>query len=194
MNLDMRTDTYFSSTSLPQLGSPPTTRNQQDQFTDDLLALLPRMRRFARSLTGSRDKADDLLQACCERALSRWYQWRPGTRLDSWVFTIMRTIWCNELRALKHTKGKESLEAVAEIADQTGYSPERSILHNEVFGFVNALPELQRAAILLVYVEGYKYQDAAELLGVPLGTLMSRLARAKAQVGKWISEGGCLPE
>lgn len=190
MNLYTRTNTYFSAPSAPPLASNPAPGDERDQFRDDLLALLPRMRRFARSLTGSWDLADDLLQACCERALSRQHQWRPGTRLDSWVFTIMRSIRYNELKAFKHTNGKEPLELTAEIADETSPSPEQNILHNEIFGFVNALPELQRVAILAVYVEGYKYRDAAELLGIPLGTLMSRLARAKAQVGQWISAGG----
>lgn len=163
--------------------------SQLDQVSDGLLSLLPRMRRFARNLTGSWDQADDLLQASCERALSRQHQWQSGTRLDCWVFTIMRSIWHNELKALRHTKGKEPLELANDIADEASPCPERSLLHNEVFDLVAALPELQRTAILLVYVEGYKYKDAAELLGIPLGTLMSRLARAKAQVGEWISEG-----
>ncbi len=186
--------TATTNLTSPMVSAPLKTRGlslrePQDQFRNDLQGLLPRLRRFARSLTGSRDQADDLLQASCERALSRQHQWQPGTRLDSWVFTIMRSIRYNELRAVKIRTGGVSLELDAEIADKRSRSPERDILHKEVFRLVNTLPDLQRAAILLVYVEGYKYQEAAKLLGIPIGTLMSRLARAKAQVGRWVSEG-----
>jgi len=190
MNGYARTQLSSTKADAPLTIDDVSLRKRQDQFSDDLLALLPRLRRFARRLTGSRDQADDLLQACCERALSRQHQWQPGSRLDSWVFTIMRSIQVNDLKASTHLRARKSLELDAEIPDEKGSTPERDILHNEVFERVNALPKLQQTAIVLVYVEGYKYQEAADLLGIPLGTLMSRLARAKAQVGKWISEGG----
>ena len=100
----------------------------------------------------------------------------------------MRSIRYNELREENIRKEKTSPEDIARIEDKNSPSPERNILHNEVFRLVCALPEQQRAAILLVYVEGYKYQEAAELLGIPVGTLMSRLARARARVGRRFSE------
>jgi RNA polymerase sigma-70 factor (ECF subfamily) len=100
----------------------------------------------------------------------------------------MRSILYNQIRQDKIRTVKVPAEDSIDIADETGPSPERNILHNEVFRMVSALPEQQRAAILLVYVEGYKYQEAAELLGIPVGTLMSRLARARARVGKRFSE------
>ncbi len=68
-------------------------------FRSQLVALLPRLRRFARGLSGTADRADDLVQAACERALARMEQWTPGTRLDSWMFRIVRTIWIDDLRA-----------------------------------------------------------------------------------------------
>ena len=189
MNHTATTNLISSMVSAPLKTRDLSLREQQDQFRNDLQGLLPRLRRFARRLTESRDQADDLVQASCERALSRQRQWQPGTRLDSWVFTIMRSIRYNELKAVKHRTGGGSLGLDTEIADKRSHSPERDILHKEVFRLVNTLPNLQRAAILLVYVEGYKYQEAAKLLGIPMGTLMSRLARAKAQIGRWISEG-----
>jgi RNA polymerase sigma-70 factor, ECF subfamily len=148
-------------------------------FNDQLIALLPRLRRFARGLTGSAVEADDLVQAACERALSRTHQFQEGTRFDSWMFRIVQTIWIDQLRA-RRTRKEES-EAVAEQigTDLPRQLAEARLQLDEVQAALKTIPPEQRAALLLVTVEGLSYKEAAEIAQVPVGTIMSRLARAR---------------
>src|SRR5215468_467199 len=88
-----------------------------EQVRSQLTALLPRLRRFARGLAGTADQADDLVQAACERALSRIAQWTPGTRLDSWMFRIVQTIWLDDRRAAKVRSGQGQVEAQSDVAE-----------------------------------------------------------------------------
>ena len=156
--------------------------NSLNGFKSDLVALIPRLRRFSRVLTQSAPVADDLVQATVERALSRRLQWRDGTKLDAWVFTILHSIWKNELRAASIRQGRGFVD-IETLVDGAGTaSGERTILLDQVFNQVNRLPEAQREAIVMVYVEGYAYEEAAQILGIPSGTLMSRLARARVSL------------
>jgi RNA polymerase sigma-70 factor, ECF subfamily len=109
--------------------------------------------RYALVLSRTRDAADDLVQATCLRAIERADQFVPGTRVDRWLFAILRSIWLNEIRSRR-------------IRERDGF----------VLKAIEGLPEAQREAILLVYGEGYSYAEAAAMLGVPIGTIMSRLA------------------
>ena len=146
----------------------------------EMLALLPRLRRFALGLTGSRDAADELVQSACERALSRLHQWTPGTRLDSWMYRITQTLWISELRREKvraDAVDPATLEGVAWIDGR-----EQSEVHltlARAVSIIGELPEEQRAVLLLVCVEGFSYKEVAETLDLELGTVMSRLARAR---------------
>lgn len=147
-------------------------------FKSELVKLLPRLYRYARVLTPSRFDADDLLQMTCERALTRWHQFNLGSPMDRWAFTIMSSVWKNELRsrAIRQGQGFVSLESdELAITDHA----EGNIFLAEVLKGVMALPENQRETMLLVYVEGYSYQQAADIIGTPVGTVMSRLARAR---------------
>lgn len=155
-----------------------------DRFKADLAALLPRLRRFGRTLTGSADAADELVQSACERALLRYHQWTPGSRLDSWVFSIMRSIWKNDLRSKRIRSGAGIVDPDTESRDDGRQTIEARLLLREVERAIEALPEGQRAALLLVGVEGYRYKEAAEILDIPIGTLTSRLARARLALGK----------
>ena len=157
-----------------------------EQFKTDLVALLPRLQCFARTLTHSTPQSDDLLQATVERALSRHHQWQPGTRLDAWLFTILHSIWKNEIRARSIREG----QGFVDVDSLTETKPDASgtLLLHQVFTQVNRLPEAQRKAILLVYVEGYTYREAADILDIPEGTLMSRLARARGVLAQSIDE------
>jgi len=153
-------------------------------FNDQLIAVLPRLRRFARGLTGSAVEADDLVQAACERALSRSHQFQEGTRFDSWMFRIVQTIRIDQLRA-RDVRKLESEDAAMHIGTD---SPVRLAEARLELGEVNAalaliLPE-QRAALLLVTVEGLSYREAAEIAECPVGTIMSRLARARVALMK----------
>ena len=149
-----------------------------------LVALLPRLRRFAYGLTGSMDDGDDLVQAACVRALSSLDQWQPGTRLDSWMFRIIQNLRIDAYRAKRGHGHKEDLDNAAEIAGEDGRrTVEAALTLDRVRGIVAELPEDQRAVLMLVAVEGLSYHEAAEVLSVPIGTVTSRLARARQRIG-----------
>ncbi|MEE9352501.1 MAG: sigma-70 family RNA polymerase sigma factor [Thiotrichaceae bacterium] len=152
---------------------------RNDFFNSQLTALIPRLRRYARVLCFDYQDNDDLVQATLERALSRQHQWQPKTKLDRWVFTIESSIWKNELRSRSVRKGNGLLDTSTLVDEKPNHQSEWNILLDQVLNHVMELPENQRAAILLVYVEGMKYQEAAEVLDIPQGTLMSRLARGR---------------
>ena len=143
----------------------------------ELVDLLPRLRRFGRTLARQREDADDLVQIALERALTRAEQWQPGTRLDSWMFRIMQNAWIDEVRA----RARHSLTFVPEEeGEHVGVSTtDAQIDAIAVRKAVAQLGEDQRSVVGLVLVEGLPYKEAAEVLGIPIGTLTSRLARAR---------------
>jgi len=151
--------------------------NSATEVRTQLAALLPRLRRFGRTLARSREDADDLVQMALEKALTRIDQWTPGTRLDSWMFRIMQTTWIDELRA-RERRGQTFVpeEEGEHVAGDTGDSQIDSLA---VRAAVARLNDDQRVVVGLVLVEGLSYQEAAEVLGVPVGTLTSRLSRAR---------------
>jgi RNA polymerase sigma-70 factor (ECF subfamily) len=154
------------------------------EFRDSLTALLPRLWRFAVMLTRNRDRADDLLQSACERALSRHKQFQPGTRMDSWMYSIVHSIWKNDIR--RDTTRRDILARMPEEAGSV--DGERvatgKIFLSEVLSLMETLPEQQSSAMLLVYVDGLSYDEAATALDIPVGTIMSRLARARLALGR----------
>ncbi len=142
-----------------------------------MVALLPRLRRFAGSLAGAGSDADDLVQATCERALRALDTWMPGTRLDSWMFRIMHNLWIDTIRGRKPAA---PLDGIPDIAGDDGRRTVEAGSELAAAGrIIAALPEAQRAVLVLTCVEELSYRDAAEVLGVPIGTVMSRLARAR---------------
>ena len=147
---------------------------------DGIEGMLPRLRRFARGLTGNASDADDVVQAACEKALGSAHRWASGTRLDSWLYRIVHTVWLDEVRRRRHRNGTGLDEAAEEAGDDVVAHVEARLRLEEVRRLMAALPEEQRAVLLLVCVEGLGYRDAAEALGVPIGTVMSRLARGRA--------------
>jgi RNA polymerase sigma-70 factor, ECF subfamily len=155
------------------------------RFAEDLVALLPRLRRFALALTGSVAEADDLVQAACERALRARDQWTPGTRLDSWVFRIIRNLWIDAIRKRKTEGIVEAIDEVAHVEGEDGRQvTETALMLTDVNDAVSKLPEEQRAVLLLVCTEERSYQEAADMLGVPIGTVMSRLARGRRSLAE----------
>ena len=149
------------------------------RFSDQLIAVLPRLRRFARGLSGSVADADDLVQAACERALARQHQFQEGTRFDSWMFRIVQTIWIDQVRARDVRKEDGDVAEDRLGSDEPARRVEARLALNEVRRALDHLPPDQRAALLLVTVEGLSYKEAAEALQVPVGTIMSRLSRAR---------------
>lgn len=145
-----------------------------------MVALLPRLRRFSLVLERTPDAADDLVQASLERALSKLDQWQPDTHLDRWIFRIMKTVWLNKRRgaALRRTEDIDHYPNEMSV-DGVGVADARLTL-SEVRAAFDELAEEQRQALFLVSVEGYTYQEASELLGVPISTLIGRLVRGRA--------------
>ncbi|HEY5635519.1 MAG TPA: sigma-70 family RNA polymerase sigma factor [Burkholderiales bacterium] len=143
-----------------------------------IIAYIPRLRRYARALVGDRVAADDLVQDTLERALVKFHLWKPGSDLRAWLFTIMHNVNVNQLRARRElsTLDDEILDLpAADAADAgvRGRDLERALL---------LLPVGQREVLLLVTLEDMSYQDVADLLGIPIGTVMSRLSRAREKV------------
>jgi RNA polymerase sigma-70 factor (ECF subfamily) len=154
--------------------------DQRHAFERDLAALLPRLRRFAHGLSRSPADADDLTQATVERALRSRDQWQLGTRLDSWLYRIMRNLWIDTVRA----RGRiEQRTAPAEEAEGIGHDPvpgiEAAIDLRRVMAAMDQLPDEQREIVALILVEGFGYREAAEMLDLPIGTVSSRLVRGR---------------
>ena len=145
-------------------------------FEQEIVDLLPRLRRLARALTRDVTAADDLVQIAIERALSRRDQWRPGTRLDSWVMRIMKNAWIDETRSRSRwSKVLDSEEAGVNVSDRSGQTDEQLAIAQAMAD----LPDEQRIAVALVLVDGLSYADAAEVLEIPPGTLNSRVVRGR---------------
>ncbi len=145
-----------------------------------IIAFLPRLRRFCMALTGSNDQCDDLLQETVERALARIEQWQAGTSLESWMFRIAQNLHIDRIRA-QGRRGK--MVDVEELADLSGDDGRTITEARSEFAHVQtamaALPEEQRILLALVAIDGRSYQEAAEITGMPIGTVMSRISRAR---------------
>src|SRR5262245_45536769 len=156
-----------------------STQRAEAEFRRQLPTILPRLNRFALALTRDRAEADDVLQAACERAFSRLDQWDPDTRLDSWMFRMIQTIWFNELRARK-VREKHADSAQAGQPKVQHAEPEAQLLLLRAEQEILPVPENLRSVLPLVCLEQFSYRDAAKAAAIPIGTVMSRLARASA--------------
>ncbi len=181
----LRSKQAEASSREAERGEPVSAR----LFSDQLVAVLPRLRRFARGLTGSTSDADDLVQAACERALARAHQFQEGTRFDSWMFRIVQTIWIDQLRArdVRKEDGDVAEERLGSDAAVRGVEARLALA--EVRNAVERLPPDQRMTLMLVTVEGLSYKEAAVVAGVPVGTIMSRLARARVALQQQLDAG-----
>jgi RNA polymerase sigma-70 factor (ECF subfamily) len=151
--------------------------------------MLPRLWAFALRISGDRHEAEDLLQRACLRALERSYQLRPDTSPLSWMFAIVHSTWLNELRARGVRNRSRAVwddALLATIADPAARTPEDNLMNRQIIHAVTRLPESQRVVLLLVAIEGMTYGEAARTLGVPIGTVMSRLARARQRMGMFL--------
>lgn len=154
-----------------------------------LPALLPRMWRYSLVLSKKHDVADDLTQAGAERALTRANQYQVGTRLDAWTFTIISSIWKNQLRSekVRHGQGVDSVEEI-DLEDTINNSLDTNIFGNEVLNLVMKLPAEQKETVFLAYVEGYSYKEIATMQEIPIGTVMSRLAAGRKKINEAVSK------
>lgn len=160
------------------------------EFGSQLIAVLPRVRRFALGLVKNTDEADDLLQAACERAISRSAQWNPGSRLDSWMFRIVQNLYYDRVRSQNRRSSVHQGLGVVSVGAEDGEATAHNRLTvGSVRRAVAMLPPEQKVAILLVCVEGYSYKETAELLSLPIGTVTSRLTRARVSLARMLREG-----
>jgi RNA polymerase sigma factor (sigma-70 family) len=150
-----------------------------------LEAQIPALRRYAYALVREHDAADDLVQDCLERALSRWLLRRGDGDLRAWLFTILRNLYINAYRARRRRGPTGQLdEAAAGTSD-----PAAGIEARDALAALDLLPEDQKSLLLLIGVEGLSYEDAAKVIGIPIGTVMSRLARARQRFRTIVETG-----
>jgi len=157
-----------------------------DPFQIELIALLPRLRRFGLATCQDAAEADDLVQAAVEKALRSRSQWQPGTRLDSWMYRIMQNLWIDQQRARKLRGTVDDPDLLEQLPDDTDWdrSMEAQMTLDRVMTVMRTLPDAMRRVLALVTIDGLSYQEAATSLEVPIGTVMSRLARARAELMK----------
>ena len=163
---------------LQSVDSPVTSvTTSLDDVRQRLLESLPRLRDFARSYCGNRADADDAVQSACEHALVRWQQWTGEGAFDHWLTKILVNAWRDEKRSRRVRAGPD-LESIPDREDTTQNQGDRFYLE-QVNTEVLKLPDGQREVLVLVAAEGFSYREVAEMLAVPLGTVMSRLCRAR---------------
>lgn len=154
---------------------------------DDLAAHLPRLRRYARALTGDRHLADDLVQDTLERALARSSLWRQGSKLDAWLLTIMHNLFVNQIRT-RARQATDALDALPVEPAQRAMQTDGLELR-DLNAALQALPVEQRAVLLLVTLDERSYEETARILDIPIGTVMSRLSRARDRLRQLLDGG-----
>lgn len=151
-----------------------------DRFAEDLVLLLPRLRRFALSLARRGDLADDLVQVTAERALAARDRFDPATRMDSWCFRILRNAWLDGVRRDRSRGPQVEIADAPDAGEVDGLAvTESRLMLRAVMAAMDRLPEEQREVLMLVCVEELSYKEAAAILDIPLGTVMSRLSRGR---------------
>lgn len=156
-----------------------------DKFTEDLIALLPNLRRFALSLCRRPDVVDDLAQITAERAFAARDRFGPTMRLDTWLFRILRNAWIDQTRRTNTQDTTVDIDDAPDAATVDGRKvTETSLMLTAAEKAMGELPEEQREVMLLICVEELSYKEAAEVLGIPIGTIMSRLARARLAISE----------
>lgn len=160
-----------------------------DQFKTEMISLLPRLQRFAMSLTRSRPDADDLLQEACATALQKWQQYDPSHPLDRWMFRVVRNLWVSEIRKRKVRQGEGQVDAESASGLQAPGNTEDALTAQQLRCKVTDLdPDLSQP-LMLVCAEGYSYREVSDLLSIPIGTVMSRIHRARKLLISSLSEG-----
>ena len=163
-------------------------KNLEGRIRAGLPEIFPRLWRYCYVLSGNRDTADDLSQAVCLRAIEKASLLQYDEALDRWLFRMAQRLWLNELRAAAVRRGGGLVPLEDANLVSTSPTPDMNIFAAEVLSKVMALPEAQRAAVLLVYVEGHTYREASDVLDIPIGTVMSRLAGARARLASRLED------
>jgi RNA polymerase sigma factor (sigma-70 family) len=162
--------------------------DQRSDFDGGLTQCLPRLRRFAHALSRNRADADDLTQMTIERALRSRGQWRPGTRLDSWLYRIMRNLWIDTARSRARRTRVEAEDSGEDIGFDPRPGIEAAVDLDKAMAAMARLPDEQREVVALILIEGFGYKETAELLDMPIGTVSSRLARGRIALLQMLGE------
>jgi len=149
-----------------------------------ILEHIPRLRRYARALLGDRYAADDLVQDTLERAWNKFHLWRPGSDLRAWLFTIMHNVFVNQIRS-KRSEIEKTMEELPVVAVRATQSDSLEIA--DVERALRALPDEQREVLILVAIEEMTYDEVSRALAIPIGTVMSRLSRARERMRRLIA-------
>lgn len=155
----------------------------------DLIEHIPRLRRYARALVRDPARADDLVQDTLERALVKLDLWQPGSNLRAWLFTLMHNLFVNQARARREME--TALDEALDIPVSGGQM--EALTARDIQSALARLPEAQREVLLLVGLEQFAYEEAAQVLGVPVGTVMSRLSRAREGMRRLLSDAPAVP-
>jgi RNA polymerase sigma factor (sigma-70 family) len=163
--------------------------DQSPSFDEQLAALLPRLRRFAQALSRDSADADDLTQATVERALRSRQQWQPGTRLDSWAYRIMRNLWIDTARSRSRKTAHEAPEEEGlNIGEDPRAGMDAALDLKRIMAAMSRLSDEQREVVALILIEGFGYREVSELLGLPIGTVSSRLVRGRTALLAMVGE------
>lgn len=156
--------------------------------TEDITRQIPSLRRYARALTRDVERADDLVQDCLERAWRRLDLWQPGSDLRAWLFTIMHNLYANQVRRYCAEPSFVSIDAAGDVPSGSASAESHAQLR-DIEAAIAALPDTQREVLLLVGLEAMRYEDVAQILDIPVGTVMSRLHRARERLRGWMDGG-----
>lgn len=156
----------------------------------DLVGLLPRMRRFALTLTRNAGDADDLVQETCERAIAKCHLWDGKGRLESWIYAMLRNLWVDEVRKRRVRVGAGTVDAAEHDGLSVDAAAEGSVHVRQMNRMIMSMPEGLSSVFVLVGIEGYSYKEAAEILGIPIGTVMSRLSTARLRLAAMVTKDG----
>ena len=152
--------------------------------SNQILEHIPRLRRYARALVGDRHAADDLVQDTLERAWNKFHLWRPGSDLRAWLFAIMHNVFVNQVRS-KRSDMEKTMEELPIVAVRAAQSDSLEIADLE--RALRVLPDEQREVLLLVAIEEMTYDEVSRALAIPIGTVMSRLSRARERMRRLIA-------
>lgn len=158
------------------------SQSSLDQINKEIPTTFSKLWRYCLAITSNTDRANDLAQAACLKAIEKADLFQPGTHFDRWIFRIAQRLWFNEMRseAVRRGGGLLKIEEI-DLPDKNS-DPEANLFARQVLLQVMELPEAQRATVMLVYVEGYSYAEASEVLDIPIGTVMSRLSAARTKL------------
>jgi RNA polymerase sigma-70 factor (ECF subfamily) len=158
-------------------------------FRSEITGEVPHLRRFARALTGDAALADDLVQDCIERALRKQHLFDEARSLRTWLFTILRNLYISGLRRSAHGRADKSVDEMISGEDAVRPEQESRLAMSDIALALDRLPTAHREVLLLIALEDMSYREVAEIIGVPVGTVMSRLSRARGNLRAMLDDG-----